>query len=435
MDTAQNRTPVPILKEYDVVVCGGGPSGFIAAIASARSGAKTALVEKNAFLGGMATGGLVAPISEFNKNGRRIVGGIPWEFAENLHALGGADLDYPIGNVPYDPELYKLAAQRMVGQAGVDLYLNCTLWDCVMEGNTIRQAWFANRCGNFALQADCFVDCTGDAELALRAGAPFQPMPEEDQLQPATLCFRLANVDTDSLEKIRFREHNTKYTNARIRELLLGLKEQGQKVPNFGGPWFHWSMHDGVVCVNMTRSPVSVKDVRKASDMECQLREDAFRLVSLLKENVAQFRDCYIVQTATQAGYRESRRILGLHTLTGEEILCRTAFSDTVALTAHPVDVHHSISTHQDVTFLQQEGCIPYRCLVMENLPNLIVGGRCISADRNAFASVRVQAPAMAIGQAAGTAAAISCQERVPVNAVDPSVLRSALTRQGAIVD
>lgn len=428
-------TEIPTLECYDVLVCGGGPSGFIAAIAAARNGAKTALVEKSAFLGGMATGGLVAPISEFNKNGRRIVGGIPWEFAEKLHALGGADLSYPIGNVPYDPELYKLAAQRMTLEAGVDLYLGCTLWDCETENHILRRGLFSNRCGNFALEAKCFIDCTGDAELAFRAGAPFQFMPEEETLQPATLCFRLANVDTDRLEKIRFREHNTKYANARIKELLLELKNQGVDVPNFGGPWFHWSMRDGIVCVNMTRSPVSVSDVRRASIMECQLREDAFRLVTLLKEHIEEFRNCYIVQTATQAGYRESRRIQGVHILTGEEILSRTAFADTVALTAHPVDVHHATDTRQDVQFLEREGCIPYRSLILKDFPNLIVGGRCISADRNAFASVRVQAPVMAIGQAAGTAAALSTSTNIPANSLNPEPLRHILARQGAIID
>ena len=102
-------------------MCGGGPAGYVAAIASARLGARTALAEQLGFLGGLATAGLVAPVSEFNKNGRRIIGGIPWEIMERLAAAGGADLTYPIGNVPYDPELYKLVIQQAVTEAGVDV--------------------------------------------------------------------------------------------------------------------------------------------------------------------------------------------------------------------------------------------------------------------------------------------------------------------------
>lgn len=434
MDTIQYTFRACIAGEYDVVVCGGGPSGFVAAIAAARNGAKTALVERYTFLGGMATGGLVAPISEFNKNGRRIIGGIPWEFAETLNALGGADLSYPIGNLPYDPELYKLTAQKMVLQAGVTLYLGCALSECVMRGKQIEAAIFTGRAGSFALKAGCFIDCTGDAELALRAGAPFQAIPDPQQLQPATLCFRLAGVDTDHLENIHFREQNIKYSNSRVRAVLTRLKDAGIDVPNFGGPWFHWSMHKGFVCVNMTRRPAFPEDPVLASETECMLREDAFRLTSLLKQTVPEFADCYLVQTAVQAGYRESRRIRGVHILTGEEFLEHHVFEDTVALGAHPVDIHHTNGAGQDVVFLPQEGCIPYRSLILEDYPNLIAAGRCISADRNAFASIRVQAPAMATGQAAGTAAAISHSTRRAINAIDSKLLCKTLSDQGAII-
>lgn len=420
---------------YDVVVCGGGPAGFIAAIAAARNGAKTALIEKSAYLGGMATAGLVSPISEFNKNGRRIIGGIPWEFAEKLAELGGADLSYPIGNVPYDPELYKLAAQRLLLESGAEPFLGCTLCGCTVAENRIESVEVSTKSGNFTIIGRVFIDATGDAELSLRSGAPFQSQPEAAALQPATLCFRLSNVDTDRLESIEFREHGTKYANARIRSVLTALKEQGVDVPNFGGPWFHWAMRDGIVTVNMTRSPVDPADVRENSRMECRLREDAFRFAALLKAHIPEFKDSYIVQTAAQAGWRESRRIQGIHTLTGEEFLSHEVFPDTVALGAHPVDVHRAADSRQDVTFLQQEGCVPYRSLVMADFPNLIVAGRCISADRAAFASIRVQACAMAIGQAAGTAAAMSHAENIPVNALDGTRLRSTLAQQGAIVE
>ncbi len=417
---------VSVEATYDVIICGGGPSGFIAAISAARNGARVALIERYAFLGGLATAGLVAPISEFNKNGRQIINGIPWEFVENLSRLGGADLSYPIGNVPFDPELYKLVAQRMVIDAGATLYLGCDFIQCLMKDNTITHAICKGKAGLFALEGSIFVDCTGDAELAFSAGATFLETPSGQECQPATLCFRLGNVDTDQLENIRFREPDTKYSNNRIRELLNRLKET-MEIPNFGGPWFHWSMHNGIVVVNMTRSPIYPEDVLKTSAIECQLREDVFTLVDLLKKYLPEFKNAFVLQTGIQAGYRESRRILGCHVLTGEELLDAVPFEDSVARSAHPIDIHRPTDSTQDVHFLSEAGYIPYRSLIMRSHPNLLVAGRCISADRLAFASIRVQAPAMALGQAAGTAAALCAAGQIPVNDLNVKLLRKSL--------
>lgn len=417
--------------KYDVIICGGGPSGFIAAISAARNGAKVALIERYTFLGGLATAGLVAPISEFNKNGQRIVDGIPWEFVEHLSKLGGADLSYPIGNVPYDPELYKLVAQRMVMDSGVSLYLGCDFIQCSMKNNTITYVICKGKSGIFALEGSVFVDCTGDAELAFCAEAPFQEPPLSKDCQPATLCFRLGNVDTDQLENIHFREPNTKYANSRIRELLNSLHEK-MMVPNFGGPWFHWSMHNGIVVVNMTRSPIYMDDTLKTSEIECQLREDVFTLVDILKQYLPEFKNTFLLQTGIQAGYRESRRILGCHVLSGEELFDAVPFEDSIARSAHPIDIHRPNDTTQDVRFLSEAGYIPYRSIIMRSHPNLLVAGRCISADRLAFASIRVQAPAMALGQAAGTAAALCAANQIPSYDLNVKLLQERLSIQNA---
>lgn len=423
---------VSVKARYDVIICGGGPSGFIAAIAAARCGARVALIERYAFLGGMATAGLVAPISEFNKNGKKIIGGIPWEFVEELSNLNGADLSYPIGNVPYDPELYKLVAQRMVLDTGADLYLGCVFIQCIVSDKTITHVICKEKSNIFALEGTVFIDCTGDAELAYSANAPFQEPPPGKDYQPATLCFRLGNVDTDRLENVHFREHNTKYANRRIRELLTKLSEK-MAVPNFGGPWIHWSMHDGIVAVNMTRSPIFPEDVLKTSLIECQLREDVFRFVDILKKYMPEFENAFVLQTGIQVGYRETRRILGLHVLTGEEFINAVRFEDSIARSAHPIDIHRPTDTTQDVHFLSEAGYIPYRSMVVRNYPNLLTAGRCISADRMAFASIRVQAPAMALGQAAGVAAALCALTNTLVYDLNINMLQEKLALQGAI--
>ena len=422
---------IPVKGRYDVVVCGGGPSGYVAAIAAARMGAKTALVEQLGFLGGLATAGLVAPVSEFNKNGRRIIGGIPWEVMERLASAGGADLSYPIGNVPYDPETYKLVAQQMTEEAGVDVYLESALFGCETDGSHVARVCLTGKHGAFALEGSVFIDATGDAVLCQAAGVPFQAMPEDADCQPATLCFRLGGVDTDHLEKIHLREPNTRYFNSRVKEILELLDEP---VPNFGGPWFCWAMRDGVVNVNMTRAQVSLNDTLGASKMSCRLRADAHRFTELLRRHVPEFRNCWLMETAAIAGWRESRRILGAHVLSGEELLSSVHFEDTIAASAHPVDIHLASGSGQKVTFLDREGFIPYRSLYAEAFPNLLVAGRCISADRSAFASVRVQAPCMAVGQAAGTAAAICCRDAIAVSEVKTHVLLDELRRFGAVL-
>lgn len=421
------------LLEYDVIVCGGGPSGIMAAAAAAQNGAKTALVERYAFMGGLATAGLVAPISEFRKNNKQIIGGLPWQFVEKLAEMNGAHLSYPNGNTPFDSEVYKLCAQRFLQERGVTVFLNTTLIGCETASNKIMAVRCQHFTGEFILKAKSFVDATGDAMLCFYAGVPFLHQ-EPEKVQPASLCLKLGNVDTIHLEKTRFREHNTKYSNQRIREMFENVKEKGEDVPQFGGPWFHIEVREGVVYVNMTRSAVSLEDPAQCSEMECKLREDAFRLVELLTENIKEFKDCYIIATGTQAGYRETRRVQGVHVLTGEEILQKVHFEDTIAKSAHPIDIHCAKGTKQNVAFLQEAGCIPFRSLYTEEVSNLLVAGRCISADENAFASVRVQAPVMAVGQAAGTAAALCVKNNLGVAELAFETLKMTLLEQGAIL-
>lgn len=419
--------------EFDVVVCGGGPSGIMAAAAAAQNGAKTALVERYAFLGGLATAGLVAPISEFRKNDKPIIGGQPWQFVSELAQLNGADLSYPNGNTPFDSEVYKLCAQRFLQDRGVTLFLNTTLIGCKTKEKRVITVSCHHFTGEFKLKAKTYVDATGDAMLSYYAGVSFLQQ-EAGKIQPASLCLKLGNVDTAHLEKTRFREHNTKYSNQRIREMFEQEKKKGADVPQFGGPWFHIDVREGVVYVNMTRSAVDIEDPVQCSKMECRLREDAFQLVELLKKNIEEFKNCYIISTGTQAGYRETRRVQGVYVLSGEDILQKVHFEDTIAKSAHPIDIHCAQGTKQNVAFLQEAGCIPFRSLYTNEFSNLLVAGRCISADENAFASIRVQAPVMAMGQAAGTAAAMCAKSNITVGEIVFEDLKSTLVEQGVIL-
>ena len=255
MQTFRYEKDIPITKHYDVVICGGGPAGIGAAVAAAERGAKTLLVERFGFLGGMATAGYVAPMSEFYCNGTRVTGGLPWRFFNELEAAGGALLEVPRGNVAFDPEKYKLVAQRMVAQAGCECLMNTYLADCVMDGNQIRGVVVVNKSGTALVEGDYFIDATGDADLAYFAHVPMQRQTRDRQ--PGTLCFCLAGVDTTT-ERMKIVHQNGKFNKAGfVREILLALRAKGVDVPLFGGPWFCTTLHDGCVTVNITRGAMS----------------------------------------------------------------------------------------------------------------------------------------------------------------------------------
>lgn len=436
MEKIQFTREATVAGTYDVVVCGGGPAGFIAAIAAAREGARTALVEQYGFLGGAATNSLVTPLSVFTYNGEKVIGGIPWEFLERLEKMGGGLIEKPLGNVAFDPELYKLCCQRMVLEAGIDLYLHSWLSGCQTGQGRISHVFIENKNGTEALAAKVFVDATGDADLAHFAGVPM--LPADRPLQPASTYFVLAGVDTESPRIAEAMHHNKQGVNCHclpIREELIRHAEEWG-IPDFGGPWFCTLLHPGVVAVNMTRTQTDACDNRDFTAAECRLREDVYKMANILREHFPEFRNCHVSMVAPQAGVRETRRIRGVHVISGEEYVNGVRYPDSVSRGAHPIDIHAASGATQQVTFLKQPAYVPYRALVAAGFPNLLVAGRCISADRQAFASLRVQASCMGMGQAAGVAAAQAVQGKTEVNVLqlDTDRLASRLREIGACV-
>lgn len=429
MEQIIHSRSVPVIGSYDVVVCGGGPAGWIAAVAAARNGAKTAMIEQFGFPGGMATAGLVLPISVFTYNDKLVCGGIPWEFVKRMEEIGGAQVEKPLGNVAHDPEIYKLTAQRMLLEAGVELHYHSTVTGCLHENGHLTHVIFDTRGGPKAVKTRYVIDATGDGAICAMMDVPMQKA-DEHPMQPASLIFCLGGVDTDNVPQAH---HNLQGVNMHHVPIQTALRElaKTEDVPQFGGPWFCHIMHDGFVLVNATRTFANMADHKDSTAAECKLHEDAYKLTELFRRIDPAFKDCYLAYTAPVCGTRETRHIQGAHILTGEEYVNRVHFEDSIARSAHPIDIHSASDSHQRLTFLKDAAYVPYRSLIVPGFDNLVVPSRCLSADQTASASIRVQAPIMCLGQAAGLAAAMCVRDGVSVHDVDVPAMQETLRSWG----
>ena len=406
----RTESNIPTVGKYDIAVCGGGPAGFVAAISAARCGRRVALIERYGFVGGTATAGYVVPISGFYFKGERVVGGIAWEFVERLKRLDAALVELPHGHISVNVEYYKLIAMEMLLEAGVELYTNSYLIDVERNGDRVSRVIFASKNGKEALAADCFIDATGDGDLCHFSGVPM--LESFGAVQPISLCFVLTGVDTDT-ELLRDCIHHDgkngrRSCNQTIRDYLLSCAEQEPDL-QFGGPWFNVLLKGDSLAVNMTRACADATDRAAYTAAEIRLRKDMFRLVELLRQKYPEFRQCEIVASGVNAGVRESRHIKGVHTMSLTDVMDGTAFDCPVAHCAHPMDIHAAKGAGQQLTQLKTDCYVPHEALVASGFPNLIAAGRCISAEREPYASLRVQATCMSIGEAAGLMADLVC--------------------------
>ena len=404
----------------EVCVVGGGPAGFVAAIAAARKGAKVTLVESFGFPGGMATAGLVGPMSKFNFGGRRVVGGIPWEFVERLSALGGAIVDLPKGNVPFEAETYRRVAREMLEEAGVKCLWQtsvCGAPELAADGSigavTLSTAGFLSR-----LEARVFVDCTASGALVGHHGfGGFRSA--KGAAQPLSLCFHMGGVDT-AKARVLVRNDNERSANPVLRAALEAAVKSG-RIKSFGGPWAVWgsTIRPGFVSVNATRTAADVTDPVEVGEATALMRREIPVIVDVMREADPAFREAYVSQTAAASGFRECRELKAMHRITAEEFVSGERPPDTIALAAHPMDRHLAGSSAQSLAFLKKPGAIPLSALVAAKCPNLLAAGGLVAAEPAAFASIRVQAQCMATGQAAGTAAAVAARRGVPVQKLD----------------
>lgn len=448
---------IPVAGDYDVIVAGGGTAGCVAAISAARNGARTLLVERSGYLGGhIATQILEHSAGFHDAHGNQIVGGIPQEIVDRLIARGASpghvrdDTGYTRYRVPINHEEFKSVITELVAEANVTLRLHTLVSDVILDGNAVKGLIVESKSGRQVFTAKVVVDCTGDADVAAHAGAPFSKGREEDGLtQPATLIFKLAGIDFKAL---------LEYVQDNAQDFKLGVPASelfNQPYVNLWGfgtslaeayadgmlSLYRREMHFagwadiGMAVVNVTRSVVDGTDADSLSRAEIVLRQQILEFLQFFRNRVPGCQNCYLVATAGSVGVRESRRIQGLYQLTDADVRTGRRFEDAVLQGGFPVDSHdpmgHSMEAAEQVSSAYD---IPYRCLLPKAVESLIVAGRSISATRKALASARVTATCMAMGQAAGTAAALSVKLSVPPRLLDVALLQRALREQGVLL-
>jgi hypothetical protein len=430
----------PVAGDYDVVVAGGGASGLVAAVAAARSGARTLLIEHSNCLGGTATYGLVAQWLGFFNRDTRVVGGIAYELTERVRALRGSEgfgryvlaeasrSPVPVYHFPFNPEVVKIAADRLAADAGVELRLHARAVAPWLAGGRVSGVVLEDIGGRSAVRARMVIDATGDAVLAAASGVPHEGTEEplRHERQPCTMVFRMSNVDV-----ARFR--------ALPRDEKRGLALEGLREGRiFWESLSFCSTPDGIdaICL-MSRIPgVDALDPGELTRAEVVGREQVHSIVGFLRERVPGFERSSLAAIAAHVGVRETRRVHGLYTLTEEDIVGGVRFEDAIALGAGPMDLHEAGGTGISLWSPEHPFEIPMRCLVPAGVEGLLVTGRAISATRSANGGSRHMGTAMCLGEAAGVLAAELARSGAPAGTgpLPFERVRATLRHAGALV-
>lgn len=439
----------PVREKYDVIVSGGGPAGLAAAISSARLGARTLLIEKNGWLGGMATSGLVHPFMPSYAGDVPINKGVFWEVIERLQKMDAVVhpdntqmgtgytgfVVWPHAHVtPFDAEILKWVIQDLVEEAKVDVLLHTMVVHATQENRKATGVIVESKSGRMAFTGKILIDATGDGDLAKYLDIPFRKGNEEDgTMQPATLFFRLAGVDRKRVDAY-IAEHPEERHFKSFAEQAIA---DGKFIPSKHDVLFFYTPREGELAINTTRvhdiDGTNVFDLTKA---EFETRRQVRILVDFFRNYVPGFEHAYISSTAPEIGIRESRRIVGEYTLDKEDVLEVHQFEDNIAQCAYMIDIHDRKSTQLFYTPVPDGHSygIPYRCLLPKGFEGILFAGRCISATQEAQGSVRVMPPSFSIGQAAGTAAALAVRNNTSLRDVDIKLLQTTLIDYGQVV-
>ncbi len=422
------------MSRYDLIVVGAGSAGSSAAISAARLGARTLLVDRMAFLGGTSTAVLDTFYAFYTpgESPRRVVGGLGWEVVERLIDEGVCferPNTYGAGTgVTYDQETLKVIWERLATDAGAEILLHTWATGVRVAEGRIEAIRTWNKGGESWLEADVFIDASGDADLAAMAGVAYEDYSTTGRVQSLSTLFRLANVDVARAAET---------PKARLWELMREAAASGEyRLPRTEGSW-HRTPFAGVVMVHMTRIPnVDATDPVALTQAELEGRRQVREYHRFLRECVPGFEASVVVGTSPSIGVRESRRVIGDYQLTRDDVLTARRFDDEVALCGAPIEDHHA-GGDTEWRYVPGGGVygVPFRSLLPAGIEGMLVAGRCFSSTHDAHASARSMATCMAMGQAAGTAAALAAASGATPRGVDAAGLRERLREGGALLE
>jgi len=442
---------IPVRAQYDVLVVGGGPAGLTSALAAAEDGLKVGLVESRSFVGGNMTIGL--PVLGFlGQKGNQIIQGLPQKFIDRLKARNGASEHRPcplhMGITLVEPEAVKTVALEMLTEAGVEVMFYTFCVGVVMDHDRILGIITESKGGREAILGKVVIDCTGDADVAFRAGVPCEKGNQTGGMQPPTLMFCLAGVDTEKLRlsianqprtyltdfiPAEYFGQNNQFIVVGLRELVQRARvEKGLNIPN-DRTIIITGLREGEVWLNMTRvKGVDGTDARSLTMGEIEGRRQIDDIFTYLKSYVPGFERAYFTKTAPFLGIRETRRIVGHYVMTQEDVLGCRRFDDAIAVASYPIDIHRP--GDDGCTLIWCGDCydIPYRSLLPTRVDQLLVAGRCISTTHEAMGAIRVMATCMAMGEAAGRAAKMAVREGVSPAKINVQKLREELVARQA---
>ncbi len=442
----------------DVIIVGGGSAGVSSAVAASRSGCSVILVERYGFLGGTAAASMVGPMATFHtKSGKQIIGGIPEEIVLALIKNGGSPgfVKDTIGvcsyYVPFEPEILKLVLLTTAKKSGVKLLFHGWVYEVIQKKNKILGLKVITKGGPLILKGKIFIDASGDGDIASLCGVPFSLGDQNGRPQPMTLIFKLKQVNQKEITEYMLSHPEEFHPETLFNELansshigvsgFFSLWKKGEQTGETHIPrdrlLFFSGVEPGEMMVNTTRiihkNPINPWDL---SEAEIEGREQLLSLLQFLKKRIPGFQNCVLAQAAAQVGIRESRRIHGEYTLTEKDVLKGSKFKNAIARGAYPIDIHDPSGKKIVLKQIGGDGYyeIPYPCLIPLKISNLLITGRCLSAAHEALGSCRIQATAMASGQAAGTAAALCIKEKRETREIKIQTIQRKLREAGAVI-
>ncbi len=416
------------MKKYNLIVVGGGLTGVAAAVSAARAGLSVLLAEKSGSLGGAMTNCLVYPFMRYwtmvGDDKKYLSKGLFMEMRNRQQEYFKNSSEYE-----FSPEHFKYVLDDMVTEENIDVLFHSTLFKVNSTDKKIKTLLFAVKSGVMEIEADFFVDATGDGDLFTFAGCDYQLGRSEDNLcQPMTTCFRVANVDEDIFVK-DFKRLQNEYKELKQQGKFINPRED---ILQFRG------LGKGIVHFNTTRvvkhNPTDPFEVSRA---EILARKQINEIFTFLQEHSVAFKDSFVVSSAADIGVRESRMLRGEHILTAKELIACTKFPDAIALGNYDIDIHNPEGSGTSHRYFApgEYYTIPYRSLVTKEFDNLLVGGRCISATHEAQASIRIMPICATTGEAAGTAIGVAYNSDTNTHSVNVAHIQKKLRENGAAID